>query len=120
VDTTAIVADDSNFMCGMITSMLKDLGVFVISQANNGGVAVELYIRHKPSFVTMDITMPEVNGLEGLRRIMEFDPLANVIMISSMGQSFHMIEAVKLGAKDFIVKPFNKDRVADSIRKVLK
>jgi two-component system chemotaxis response regulator CheY len=117
---TAIVVDDSTFMRGLITSMLRNLGVFVVAQGGNGDDAAELYKLHKPTFVTMDITMPEVDGLEGLRRIMEFDPLANVIMVSSMGQSFHTIEAVRLGAKDFIVKPFNTDRVAESIRKIIK
>ncbi len=80
---------------------------------------MELYKQHKPDLVTMDITMPEMNGIEGVKAIRKIDPNANVIMCSAMGQQAMVMEAIQAGAKDFIVKPFQQDRILQAIERVM-
>ena len=103
--------------------MLKDIltknGYNVAGEAENGLKAIEKYNELKPDLVVMDITMPEMNGIEALKKIKSTDPSANVIMCSAMGQQAMVIEAIQSGAKDFIVKPFNPDRVIEAIKKVI-
>ena len=114
-----MVCDDAAFMRMMIKDILVKNGYEIAAEAENGLKAVEQYPEAKPNLVLMDITMPEVDGIEAVRRIKALDPNANVIMCSAMGQQAMVIEAIQAGAKDFIVKPFQADRVLEAVRKVI-
>ena len=114
-----MVCDDAAFMRMMIKNILVKNGYEIAAEAENGLKAVEQYPDAKPDLVLMDITMPEVDGIEAVRRIKALDPNANVIMCSAMGQQAMVIEAIQAGAKDFIVKPFQADRVLEAVRKVI-
>ena len=114
-----MVCDDAAFMRMMIKDILVKNGYEIAAEAENGLKAVEQYPEAKPDLVLMDITMPEIDGIEAVRRIKALDPNANVIMCSAMGQQAMVIEAIQAGAKDFIVKPFQTDRVLGAVRKVI-
>lgn len=114
-----LVVDDAAFMRMMIKNILTKNGYEIVGEAENGQTAIELYKKLKPDLVTMDITMPEMNGIEGVKKIREFDPNANIIMCSAMGQQAMVMEAIQAGAKDFIVKPFQQDRILQAIGRVL-
>jgi len=114
-----LIVDDAAFMRMMIKNIVSKNGYDVVGEAENGQVAVELYKKLKPDLVTMDITMPEMNGIEGVKAIRGFDPNANIIMCSAMGQQAMVMEAIQAGAKDFIVKPFQQDRILQAIGRVL-
>lgn len=114
-----MVCDDAAFMRMVIKDILVKNGYEIAAEAENGLKAVERYPEAKPDLVLMDITMPEVDGIEAVRRIKALDPNANVIMCSAMGQQAMVIEAIQAGAKDFIVKPFQADRVLEAVRKVI-
>lgn len=114
-----MVCDDAAFMRMLIKDILVKNGYEIAAEAENGLKAVERYPEAKPDLVLMDITMPEVDGIEAVRRIKALDPNANVIMCSAMGQQAMVIEAIQAGAKDFIVKPFQADRVLEAVRKVI-
>lgn len=114
-----LIVDDAAFMRMMLKDILTKNGYIVAGEGVNGKDALEKYKELQPDLVTLDITMPDVDGLQGLKLIREFDSAANVIMCSAMGQQAMVIEAVQNGAKDFIVKPFQPDRVVDAIRKVV-
>lgn len=116
---TALIVDDSKFMRMMISNILIKVGIQVVGEAQNGKEAIEKYQQLNPDLVLMDITMSEMNGIEALENIMKINPRAKVIMCSSMGQQSYVIEAIKLGAVDFIVKPFNEERVLEAVRKAL-
>lgn len=100
-----------------LKDILEKNGYEVVAEAQNGADAIEKYKAEKPDIVTMDITMPEMNGIEALQKIKKIDPSAKVIMCSAMGQQAMVMEAIQSGALDFIVKPFETDRVIDSIVK---
>ena len=114
-----LVVDDAAFMRMMIKDILSKNGYEVVAEASDGAQAVELYKEHQPDLVTMDITMPEVDGIAALKQIREHDPNARVIMCSAMGQQSMVIDAIQAGAKDFIVKPFQADRVLEAVSKTL-
>ncbi|GGK13688.1 chemotaxis protein CheY [Caldalkalibacillus thermarum] len=114
-----LVVDDAAFMRMMIKDILTKNGYEVVGEAADGQQAVEQYKELKPDLVTMDITMPEMDGITALKKIREIDPEAKVIMCSAMGQQAMVIDAIQAGAKDFIVKPFQADRVLEAIKKVL-
>ena len=114
-----MVCDDAAFMRMMIKDILVKNGYEIAAEAENGLKAVEQYPEAKPDLVLMDITMPEMDGIEAVRRIKTLDPNANIIMCSAMGQQAMVIEAIQAGAKDFIVKPFQANRVLEAVRKVL-
>jgi len=114
-----LIVDDAAFMRMMIKNIITKNGYEVIGEAENGRVAVELYKQHKPDLVTMDITMPEMNGIEGVKAIRGIDPDASIIMCSAMGQQAMVMEAIQAGAKDFVVKPFQQDRILQAIERVL-
>ena len=111
--------DDAAFMRMMIKDILEKNGYTVVGQGANGVQAVELYKSEKPDLVTMDITMPDMDGIEAVKSIKEFDPNAKVIMCSAMGQQSMVMDAIRAGAKDFIVKPFQADRVIEAIKKAI-
>ena len=114
-----LICDDAAFMRMMIKDILTKNGYTVAGEAENGAKAVEKYTELKPDLVVMDITMPEMDGIQALKKIRELDPKASVIMCSAMGQQAMVIESIQSGAKDFIVKPFQADRVLEAVRKVV-
>lgn len=114
-----LIVDDAAFMRMMIKDILTKNGYEVVGEANDGTVAVEKYGELKPDLVIMDITMPEMDGIEAVRRIKKMDPNANIVMCSAMGQQAMVIDAIQAGAKDFVVKPFQPDRVLEAVKKVL-
>ncbi len=114
-----LICDDAAFMRMMIKDILTKNGYNVAGEAENGAKAVEKYAELKPDLVLMDITMPEMDGIEALKKIKESDPSASVIMCSAMGQQAMVIESIQSGAKDFIVKPFQADRVIEAVQKVV-
>lgn len=116
---TILIVDDAAFMRMMIKDVLTKNGYDVVGEAENGQKAIEKYKDLKPELVIMDITMPEVDGIQAVKEIKSFDSAAKVIMCSAMGQQAMVIEAIQAGAKDFIVKPFQADRVIEAVKKVL-
>ncbi len=114
-----LVVDDAAFMRMTIKKMLESEGHKVVGEAGNGVEAVQKYTELQPDVVTLDITMPEMNGVDALKRIKEYDPKAKVIMCSAMGQQVMVAQAIQSGAKDFIVKPFQQDRVVAAINRVM-
>jgi len=114
-----LIVDDAAFMRMMIKEILTKNGYTVVGEASDGAQAVEKYKELGPDLVTMDITMPEMDGITALKEIRKFDPNARVIMCSAMGQQAMVIDAIQAGAKDFIVKPFQADRVIEAIKKTL-
>ncbi|MCR5684933.1 MAG: response regulator [Lachnospiraceae bacterium] len=114
-----LVVDDAAFMRMMIKDILTKNGYEVAGEAENGVVAVSKYTELKPDLVLMDITMPEKDGIQALKDIKASDSSAKVIMCSAMGQQAMVIEAIQSGAKDFIVKPFQADRVIEAVKKVV-
>jgi two-component system chemotaxis response regulator CheY len=116
---SVLICDDAAFMRMMIKDILTKNGYEIAGEAENGVKAVEKYDETKPDLVLMDITMPEMDGIESLKKIKESDGNANIIMCSAMGQQAMVIEAIQSGAKDFIVKPFQADRVLEAVKKVI-
>lgn len=114
-----LIVDDAAFMRMMLKDILNKNGYDVCGEAGNGNEALDKYKELKPDLVTLDITMPEKDGISALKDIRAFDSNAKCVMCSAMGQQAMVIEAIQSGAKDFIVKPFQADRVLESIRKVL-
>ena len=114
-----LICDDAAFMRMMIKDILSKNGYNVAGEAENGAKAVEKYNELKPDLVLMDITMPEMDGIQALKKIKENDPSASVIMCSAMGQQAMVIESIQSGARDFIVKPFQADRVLEAVKKVV-
>lgn len=114
-----LIVDDAAFMRMMIKDILTKNGYNVVGEAENGAKAFEKYNELKPDLVLMDITMPEVDGIAALKKIKGSDPNAMVIMCSAMGQQAMVIEAIQGGAKDFIVKPFQPERVLEAVKKVV-
>lgn len=114
-----LIVDDAAFMRMMIKDILGKNGYTIVGEAENGEKAVELYATLKPDLVTMDITMPEMDGITAVKEIRKNDPKAVIIMCSAMGQQAMVIDAIQAGARDFIVKPFQPDRVLEAIKKAL-
>ena len=114
-----MIVDDAIFMRMKLKDILEKNGYEVVAEAQNGADAIEKYRAERPDIVTMDITMPEMDGIEALKGIKRIDPSAKVIMCSAMGQQAMVIEAIQAGARDFIVKPFQADRVLEAVRKAV-
>jgi two-component system chemotaxis response regulator CheY len=114
-----LVVDDAAFMRKMVTDALTKGGHEIVGEAGNGNEAIERYQELRPEAVTLDITMPEKDGLQALQEIVQLDPNARVVMCSALGQESKVLESIKLGAKDFVVKPFQPDRVIGAIEKAL-
>jgi two-component system chemotaxis response regulator CheY len=114
-----LVVDDAAFMRKMVTDALSGGGHEVVGEAANGAEAVQRFQELRPDVMTLDITMPEKDGLTALKEIIAVDPGAKVVMCSALGQESKVLESIKLGAKDFVVKPFQADRVLSAIEKAL-
>ena len=114
-----LIVDDASFMRMMIKDILTKNGFEVAGEAENGVKAVEKFKELNPELVIMDITMPEMDGIQAVKEIKSIDPNAKIVMCSAMGQQAMVIEAIQAGAKDFIVKPFQADRVIEAVKKAL-
>jgi two-component system chemotaxis response regulator CheY len=114
-----LVVDDAAFMRKMVTDALTKGGHEVVGEASDGNEAVDRYRELRPEVTTLDITMPEKDGLTALGEIMSLDPGARVVMCSALGQESKVLESIKMGAKDFVVKPFQADRVLGAVDKAL-
>jgi len=118
--TTFVITDDAIFMRTLLRRIIEQTEKYeVLAEASNGLEAIELAEKYKPDIITLDITMPQMDGLQAVPEILKVSPKTRVIMVSAMGQQGMVIEAIKLGAKDFIVKPFDKTRVCQSIENVM-
>lgn len=114
-----LVVDDAAFMRMMIKDILRKGGYDVVGEAEDGIKALDKYKELRPDLVTMDITMPDMDGITAVKEIRKVDPNALIIMCSAMGQQAMVIDAIQAGAKDFVVKPFQPERVLEAVRKVL-
>lgn len=114
-----MLVDDAAFMRMTIKNALTKAGYDNIIEASDGQIAVETYQKEHPDLVIMDITMPNMDGIQALQAIKTADPEARVVMCSAMGQEGMVVEAIKLGAMDFIVKPFKPDRILQTVQKIL-
>lgn len=114
-----LVVDDAAFMRKMVTDALSKGGHEIVGEAGNGVEALAQYQELRPDVMTLDITMPEKDGLAALKDIIAVDPSAKVVMCSALGQESKVLESIKLGAKDFVVKPFQPDRVMAAVEKAL-
>ncbi len=114
-----LIADDASFMRQMIREIIEMEDYEVVAEAIDGVQAVELYQKHRPELVTMDIVMPKRSGIDALKGIIELDGDARVVMCSALGQEALVMEALQAGAKDFIVKPFKPDSVLSTLKKVM-
>lgn len=112
-----VIVDDAAFMRMMIKDILTKNGYEVVGEAENGLKAVQIYKELKPDLVTMDITMPEMDGIQAVKEIKKLDSSAKIIMCSAMGQQMMVMEAIQAGARDFVVKPFQQERVIQAIEK---
>ena len=116
---SVLVCDDAAFMRMMIKDILTKNGYTIAGEAENGLKAGEKYAETQPDLVLMDITMPEMDGIEALKKIKASDPNASIVMCSAMGQQAMVIESIQSGARDFIVKPFQPDRVLEAVAKAV-
>ena len=117
--STVLVCDDAVFMRTMVSDILSQAGFTVVGEAENGKQAVEKYQQLKPDLVMMDIIMPEMGGIEAVKKITQLDPGARILMCSAMGQQALVQEALQAGARDFVVKPFQPSRVLEAVQRVL-
>lgn len=113
-----LIVDDAIFMRKMISDILVENGMEIAGEADTGAKAIEKFAELRPDLVTMDIIMPEMNGIDAVRKIMESDSQAKIVMCSALGQQALVQEAIAAGAKDFLIKPFNAARVVEVIAKV--
>lgn len=114
-----LICDDAGFMRMVIKNCLEQQGYDIVGEAEDGEQAITMYKILKPDLITMDITMPKISGIEALEQIIRIDSNANVLMCSAMGQQELVIRAIKLGARDFIVKPFEINRLQQAVSKIL-
>lgn len=119
MEKSVLIVDDAAFMRMMIKDMISQNGFQVAGEAENGEEAVRLYQELKPDIVTMDITMPEKDGITAVKEIMAMDSNARIIICSAMGQQGLVKEAIQAGARDFVVKPFQPERVIQALGKAL-
>ena len=114
-----LVCDDSAFMRMMLKKLLTDIGHEIVAEAGDGKQAVQLYRQFKPDLVTMDITMPVMDGIQAVKHIHEEDPVARIVMVTAIGQRSIISDALKAGASGFIIKPFDPEQVQETVKKVL-
>mgnify|MGYP000906046803 CR=1 FL=1 len=114
-----LIVDDAAFMRMAIRKVLEKNGFGVVAEAENGEVGIEQYLQHKPDIVTMDITMPEMSGIDALKEIKKHDVNAKVVIVSAMGQEALVREAIMSGAKSFIVKPYKEDHIIQTLNSVV-
>lgn len=118
--TKVLFVDDSTFMRTLLKNIVLKDNFVLAGEASTGKEAVEMYRKTKPDLVTMDIVMPEMNGIDAVKEIRALDPEAKIIMVSAMGQQGMVIDAIQAGARDFIIKPFQPPRIHEALNRVLK
>jgi len=118
VGNTILIVDDAEFMRMMLRDICADMNLDVIGEAADGSDAVAMYKKVSPEMVLMDITMPNMSGTNALKKILAFDPNAQIVMITALGQKDQVLEAIKCGAQDFIIKPFDQERVTDTLERL--
>jgi len=118
VKLRVLIVDDAIFMRKMISDILIENGMEIVGEADTGAKAIEKYAELRPDLVTMDIIMPEMNGIDAVRKIIDSDAQAKIVMCSALGQQALVQEAIAAGAKDFLIKPFNAARVVEVIAKI--
>ena len=117
---TFVITDDAIFMRTLLRKIIEQSEEYeVVGEASNGHEAIDAAKKYQPDILTLDITMPEMDGIQAVKGILNVSPKTRIIMVSAMGQQSMVIEAIKQGAKDFVVKPFDKSRVYQSIKNVL-
>jgi two-component system chemotaxis response regulator CheY len=116
---TVLIVDDAEFMRAMLREIVEEMELDVAAEAADGDEAVQLYHRHQPDLVLLDITMPGKDGTEALQDILAADPEATVVMITALGQKEQVLSSIKAGARDFIIKPFDTERVQDTLQRIL-
>jgi len=114
-----MIVDDLAFIKLLLKDLIEKAGFRVIGEASDGEEAIDMYQEKRPDLVLLDITMPKMDGITALKKILVLDPDAKIIMCSALGQQRLIVQAIQLGAKDFIVKPFRPERVISSIKKAL-
>jgi len=114
-----LIVDDAEFMRAMLRDIVEDMGCQVVGESGRGAEAARLYAEHRPDLVLLDITMPDLDGTDALAAILAEDPEATVVMISALGQKNQVLAAIKAGAQDFVVKPFDQERVRDTLLRLL-
>jgi two-component system chemotaxis response regulator CheY len=114
-----LITDDALFMRVTLKNILTKFGYEIAGEASNGRESIDLYKQTQPDLVTMDITMPDIDGITALKEIRKHDPNASVIMCTAMGQKNMVMEAISAGAKDFIVKPFQPEKVIEAVQKLI-
>lgn len=119
VRNTVLVCDDAAFMRSLLTDILAKAGFDIVGEASTGSEAVDRFRQLKPDLVTMDILMPDMGGIDAVREIVKIEPGARILMCSAMGQQGLVLEALRAGAKDFVVKPFQPSRVLEAVQRVL-
>jgi len=115
--STIMVVDDARFMRLVLRRILTQGGYQVICEAKDGSEAVNMYAEKRPDIVTMDIVMPKKNGIEAVKEIMSFDPNAKIIMVTALGQEAFVLDAIKAGAREFIIKPFRNEEIIKAVMK---
>ena len=116
---TILIADDAAFMRNMLREIIEDMDWTVVAEAADGREAITLYQENQPDLVLLDITMPKLDGTQALKAILAENPEAQVVMITALGQKDQVLEAIKSGARDFIIKPFDHDRVTETLDRIL-
>lgn len=116
--TKILIVDDASFMRMMLRNILTSHGYMIVGEAENGLKAIEAYQQLRPDVVLVDLIMPEMGGIEAVRRMTEMDPHAKIIICSAMGQQSLVVEAMQAGAKDFIIKPFQPTNVIEAVQKL--
>ena len=119
MDPTILIADDAGFMRAVLRQIIEDMEWTVAGEAHDGTEAIVQYRKLRPDLVLLDITMPNLDGTEALKAILKEDPQAQVVMITALGQKDQVLNAIKAGARDFIIKPFDHDRVAETLTGIL-
>ena len=114
-----LIVDDAQFMRTMLKKLVEENGYEVVDEAVNGEEAVKKYKETTPDLVTMDITMPKMDGIEATKGIIEYDSDAKIVVCSAMGQKPMVLEAIEAGAKDFIVKPIKPEKVKETLGKLM-
>lgn len=119
LSNTVLIVDDAEFMRMMLKDIIEDMGWSVCGEAADGNESIELYRQYHPDLVLMDITMPTMDGIDALQAILAEDPAAGVVMITALGQKDQVLKAIKAGARDFIIKPFDAERVQETLQRLL-
>ena len=114
-----LIVDDSTYLRVMIKKILKKIGHTIVAEASNGEEALEAYKSHKPDIVTMDVVMPKMNGLIAVKNILSMDSKARIIIVTALGHEPMIKQAIKIGAKDFVIKPFKQEELVKAVEGVL-